>query len=87
MEEGLYFQKLFTSRNAGNANVYVGEAGRMFYDQTDGLLRLSDGETPGGIIVTSPGGGGTANLVDYDCGSASTPSTAYVLRIDMGAAG
>ena len=50
-----YTQKIKASRIITNANVFVGEIGRMFYDQADGILRLSDGHTPGGIIV---GGGG-----------------------------
>ncbi len=50
----LYIQKLFTSRVAGDAALYVGELGRMFFGQEDGILRLSNGSTPGGIIV---GGG------------------------------
>ena len=76
-----FLQKLFTSRLPANAATFVGEEGRMFYDQSDGILRLSDGVTPGGIIV---GGGGGDNLVDYDCGGANTPDANYVLQLDMG---
>lgn len=50
-----YFHKIFSSRAPGNANLYVGEIGRIFYDQATGILRLSDGKTPGGIIITSSG--------------------------------
>ena len=47
-----YRMDIFTSRRANsNANVYVGEAGRLFYDQEIPLLRLSDGVSPGGIII------------------------------------
>ena len=49
-------QKLFTSR-VRNAlgTTFVGERGRLFYDENTGQLRLSDGHTPGGqtIAVTT----------------------------------
>lgn len=54
-------QKLFTSRsNKTTGSTYVGERGHIFYDETGGQLRLSDGHTPGGlpILVAST----TANL-------------------------
>ena len=42
-------QKLFTSRaNGTNGATFVGEKGHMFYDESTGNLRLSDGITPGG---------------------------------------
>lgn len=47
----------FVSRNNGssvNANTYVGHKGRLFYDDTNGLIRISDGITPGGAIVQNP---------------------------------
>jgi len=45
-------QKLFTSRVKNtNGNTYVGETGRLFYDEQDGDFRLSDGHTPGGTII------------------------------------
>jgi len=50
---------IFTSRRANsNANVFIGEAGRLFYDQDIPVLRLSDGITPGGMIIA---GGSTSN--------------------------
>ena len=39
---------------------FVGEDGHIFFDTDDGTLRLSDGVTPGGSILSS-GGGGTSN--------------------------
>jgi len=59
MSSEVYLQKIWSSRvNGANANVFVGEAGRLFYDQNTPLIRLSDGVTPGGIIVA----GGNANV-------------------------
>lgn len=40
--------KVWSSRFEGEHNTYVGEAGRLFYDEAAGSLRLSDGVTPGG---------------------------------------
>lgn len=49
-------QKLFTSRVRNALGpTFVGERGRLFYDENTGQLRLSDGQTPGGqtIAVTT----------------------------------
>jgi hypothetical protein len=41
-------QKLFSSRaNGTNGATFVGERGHIFYDETVGQLRLSDGTTAG----------------------------------------
>ena len=40
--------KVWSSRFDGEHNDYVGEKGRLFYDEATGTLRLSDGHTPGG---------------------------------------
>ena len=56
-------QKVFSSRSLNlNADQYVGEAGRLFYDQPANpgdvpTLRYSDGVTPGGIPLLGSGGG------------------------------
>ena len=47
--------EFFTSRNNGaNVSTYVGQAGRLFYDGTNGVLKLSDGITPGGANIQLP---------------------------------
>jgi len=48
--------ELWTSRNNAVANTaaYVGQIGRLFYDNTDGILKISDGTTPGGVKITYP---------------------------------
>lgn len=43
-----YIEKL----GATNPKKFVGDAGEIFYDPTEGELRLSDGETEGGIPAT-----------------------------------
>lgn len=47
----------FVSRNNNpglTVTNYVGHKGRLFYDDTNGLIRISDGITPGGNIVQNP---------------------------------
>ena len=51
--------KFFSSRTAVPVANFIGEKGRLFYDEATGALYLSDGVTPGGIAI-SGGGGGTA---------------------------
>lgn len=43
----------FVSRNSSlvNAQEYVGHPGRLFYDDTTGVVKLSDGVTPGGLSI------------------------------------
>lgn len=43
----------FLSRNSSpiTANTYIGHAGRLFYDSTNGVVKLSDGTTPGGLSI------------------------------------
>jgi len=54
-----YIQNFFTSRdNNANAETYVGQLGRLWWDPETNQIYYSDGSTPGGIPVTSGGGGG-----------------------------
>lgn len=42
----------FVSRNnSANALTYTGHVGRLFYNDSTGVIRLSDGVTPGGVSV------------------------------------
>lgn len=43
----------FLSRNSSTitANTYIGHAGRLFYDDTNGVVKLSDGVTAGGLAI------------------------------------
>lgn len=60
-------QEFFTSRNNGitSGNTYVGQDGRLWYDPGTNTIRVSDGSTPGGTIV-SGGGGGGGNPIEVD---------------------
>jgi hypothetical protein len=57
-------QEFFTSRNNGvpTGNTFVGQEGRLWYDPLTNTIRVSDGSTPGGTIVSGGGGGGAANV-------------------------
>jgi len=43
------------------ADAFVGERGMIFYNESLGDLRLSDGVTPGGIPLNVGGSGGTVD--------------------------
>ena len=45
-------QKFFTSRVQTDPTVFIGEVGRMFYNEETGAIRMSDGVTPGGVAAT-----------------------------------
>jgi hypothetical protein len=44
-------RKLPAGEQSYNAATYVGTAGRLFYDEDTGVLRRSDGVTPGGLPI------------------------------------
>lgn len=53
-----FIQNLFTSRdNGANAETYVGQQGRLWWDPETNKFYYSDGTTPGGIPVGGGGGG------------------------------
>lgn len=60
------FRKIKAGLVNADIDVFVGEVGNLFFDISDGVLRLSDGETPGGVPLsiggTDGGGGGTYTL-------------------------
>ena len=56
-------QKFFTSRVHTSSTVFVGDKGRMFYDEVTGFLRLSDGRTPGGSLIYFPISVATSNTI------------------------
>jgi hypothetical protein len=51
-------QKIKAGRVPGqDPETYVGNDGQLFYDEDTGILRISDGVTPGGTIVSGGSGG------------------------------
>jgi len=89
-----YIQNFFTSRdNNANAETYVGQVGRLWWDPTTNQIYYSDGSTPGGIALS--GGGGlpsqTGNSGKFLQTNGVVPSWQYVagvfgLTIDGGTA-
>lgn len=54
-----WIQNLYTSRdNQTVGTQFVGQQGRLWYDPETNTIRVSDGQTPGGIIVAGGGSGG-----------------------------
>jgi collagen type VII alpha len=51
------FRKIEAGLVQSSVDNFIGRRGTLFYDNSTGILRLSDGSTPGGTIVS--GGGGT----------------------------
>jgi hypothetical protein len=53
-----FIQQFFTSRdNNANAETFVGQEGRLWWDPVTNKIYSSDGETPGGIPLAGGGGG------------------------------
>lgn len=66
-----WIQNFFTSRdNNIDGSTFVGQEGRLFYRPDDNTIRISDGITPGGILVS--GGGGDCMGKQLDGGAADS---------------
>lgn len=50
-----YFRKIKAGLVKKDINIHVGEEGTLFFDVETGAFRLSDGDTPGGIMLDSFG--------------------------------
>lgn len=55
-----YVHKLFSSRVKVNPQGFVGDAGRLFFNEVTGEIRISDGVTPYGWPLHSSGNGGVS---------------------------
>jgi hypothetical protein len=64
-----FTQDLFTSRrNQDDGTTRIGETDRLWYDSTTQTIRVSDGTTPGGIIIAGEGTSGSysnSNVASY----------------------
>ena len=75
--------KLFSSRVKTDVYNFVGESGRIFYNEESGELRISDGHTPYGLpIYSSNQGSGSLVLDRYSEGG--IPSTSPVVISSSG---
>lgn len=76
-----FIQNLFTSRdNNANAETYVGQEGRIWWDPETNSFYYSDGSTPGGIAIGGGGGGngtpsGPVNSIQYNAGGGNFGGT------------
>lgn len=68
-----YTHLLFSSRKKVDPYGFVGEVGRIFYNEQTGELRLSDGVTPYGLPIYLGGSGGSMTLERYS--ESGTPVT------------
>lgn len=83
-----FIQKFNTSRqNYDNGNTRIGEKDRLWYDSNSNTIRISDGVTPGGIVVSAGSGGGSLNFgtIDSFNNIGSTFNNITVLRFDSSA--
>ena len=60
------FRKIEAGLVQSSIDNFIGKKGTIFYDNDDGALRLSDGQTPGGNLLSGGAGG------DYALPTAST---------------
>lgn len=81
-----------------NTEEYIGSVGTIFYDDVDGALRLSDGETLGGIDISAAGSGESNRLINGShtvtlgsTGIVTLPSSSYLestnINLKVGAQG
>ena len=57
--------KISSARSVADITTFIGEKGNLFYNTVTGDLRISDGVTPGGTVISGGGGGGdTDRLVN-----------------------
>ncbi len=63
-------------RKYSDGTTRIGEEGRLWYNNSDQTLRVSDGSTEGGIVLNSGGGGGSSGVTVQEEGSSlSTKGT------------
>lgn len=65
---------------ASDATQFVGNAGEMWYDPSTGVLRISDGATPGGIILGALGSTGYVGTF-YDTTTQTNPVASAVNKM------
>ena len=66
-----------------SVNDFVGEDGNVFFDIDDGVMRLSDGTTPGGVPLSSGGEGGASTFRQLlDTPSSFTGAAGNFLKVN-----
>ena len=59
---------------------YIGRDGELWVDTVSNLLKISDGATPGGVVVTTDGGDGITWAAITDINNAAGPDTVAIGR-------
>lgn len=79
-----FTQDFFTSRrNYTDGNTRIGQTDRLWYDKFTNTIRIGDGNTPGGIIVS---GGGALAQIQSDWTQTDTSRVDYIKnKPDVGA--
>ena len=79
-----FTQDLFTSRrNTGDGNIRIGQRDRIWYDSNTNTLRIGDGVTPGGVVIS---GGGALAQIQSDWTQTDTSRVDYIKnKPDVGA--
>lgn len=75
-------QKFFTSRSNAEADDFVGQAGRLWFDEDTQTIYYSDGVTPGGIPITS-GSSGPGVSQTFETISKNLSANPYVINRDV----
>lgn len=66
-----YTHKIFSSRVKVPATEFVGDVGRIFYNEATGELRLSDGVTPHGLPISAT----STVVIEFSCTIAQSNNT------------
>lgn len=60
------FRNFVEQLGGADATTFVGSIGEIFYDPTTTTLRISDGSTPGGLVLNT---GGSSQTISWDSGT------------------
>jgi hypothetical protein len=79
-----FTQDLFSSRrNTDDGNIRIGQRDRIWYDSNTNTLRIGDGVTPGGVVIS---GGGALAQIQSDWTQTDTSRVDYIKnKPDVGA--
>jgi len=67
-------RKLITKNINIASGAYIGRDGEMWVDTVTNLLKISDGATPGGVVITTDGVEGTTWAAITDINNAAGPN-------------
>jgi hypothetical protein len=77
-------RRLSSRYTVADASSFIGTVGDLFYDPANGRIRLSDGKTPGGSIVSGSSSSNEGGLFDLNSAVASFAAYWQVTNIVVG---